>query len=198
MNLIEAIKAVPDYRHPRGIRHELWLILTIVLLGSCTGYWGYKPLASFTKNHRLRLLELLDLPPETRFPSASTFRNIMMAMDFQIMANLFNVWAEQGLSILLSTVTELAESSVAIDTNLQAERLHGRSTTREVKVYPIPPDLLLDWVGVKSLIEVDRSGTRPQGKKSRRQIVDDHERHFYLSSLTYSAAEFADAIRGHW
>jgi hypothetical protein len=44
---------------------------------------------------------------------------------------------------LVSTVTELAESSVAIDTNLQAERLHGRSTTREVKVYPIPPDLLL-------------------------------------------------------
>ena len=99
---------------------------------------------------------------------------------------------------LLSTVTELAESSVAIDTNFQAERLHGRSTTREVKVYPIPPDLLLDWVGVKSLIEVDRSGTRPQGKKSRRQIVDYHERHFYLSSLTSSAAEFADAIRGHW
>lgn len=99
---------------------------------------------------------------------------------------------------LLSTVTELAESSVAIDTNFQAERLHGRSTTRDVKVYPIPPDLLLDWVGVKSLIEVDRSGTRPQGKKSRCQIVDYHERHFYLSSLTYSAAEFADAIRGHW
>ena len=99
MNLIEAIKAVPDYRHTRGIRHELWLILTIVLLGGCTGYWGYKPLASFTKNHRLRLLELLELPPETRFPSASTFRNIMMAMDFQIMANLFNVWAQQALSI---------------------------------------------------------------------------------------------------
>ncbi len=99
MNLIEAIKAVPDYRHARGIRHELWLILTIVLLGGCTGYWGYKPLASFTKNHRLCLLELLNLPPETRFPSASTFRNIMMEMDFQIIANLFNVWAEQALSI---------------------------------------------------------------------------------------------------
>jgi predicted transposase YbfD/YdcC len=99
---------------------------------------------------------------------------------------------------LLKAVTELAESSVAIDTNLHHERLHGRSTTREVKVYPIPPDLLSDWVGAKSLIEVDRSGTRTQGKKSRRQIIDYHERHFYLSSLTYSAAEFADAIRGHW
>ena len=32
MNLIEALIAVPDHRHPRGIRHELWLILTIILL----------------------------------------------------------------------------------------------------------------------------------------------------------------------
>jgi predicted transposase YbfD/YdcC len=99
---------------------------------------------------------------------------------------------------LLDKVTELAELSVALDTNLHTEHLHGRSTTRETKTYPIPPDLLPDWVGAKSLIEVNRSGTRPQGKKSRRQIVNYHERHFYLSSLTYSAAEFADAIRGHW
>ncbi len=95
-------------------------------------------------------------------------------------------------------MTELATSSVIIDRNLQSERLHGRLTTREVKVYPIPSDLLPDWVGAKSLIEVDRFGTRPQGKKSHRRIVDYHEKHFYLSSLTYSAAEFADAIRGHW
>ena len=99
MNLIESIKAVPDYRHPRGVRHELWLILMIVLLGSCTGYWGYKPLAAFTRNHRLYLIKLLNLPSDTQFPSASTFRNIMMEMDFQIIANLFNVWAEQSLSI---------------------------------------------------------------------------------------------------
>ena len=43
MNLIEAIIAVPDHRQARGIRHPLWLILTIILLGSCTGYWGINP-----------------------------------------------------------------------------------------------------------------------------------------------------------
>jgi predicted transposase YbfD/YdcC len=99
---------------------------------------------------------------------------------------------------LMKIITNLAESSLAIDTNLHHERLHGRGTTRETKVYPIPPNLLPEWAGAKSLIETDRSGTRPQGKKSRQQIVDYHERHFYLSSLTYSAAEFADAIRNHW
>ena len=56
MNLIEAIIAVPDHRHKRGIRHHIWLILTIILLGSCTGYWRYKPLVEFTKNHRATLI----------------------------------------------------------------------------------------------------------------------------------------------
>ena len=54
---------------------------------------------------------------------------------------------------LLKTVTELAESSIASGTNVHYERLHGRSTTREVKVYLIPPNLLSDWVGALDRID---------------------------------------------
>jgi predicted transposase YbfD/YdcC len=100
MNLIEAIIAVPDHRHPRGIRHPLWLILTIILLGSCTGYWGYKPLVDFTKNHRGTLINLFNLPRDIRFPSDSTFRNIIQSLDFEILAVLFNVWSQQALPII--------------------------------------------------------------------------------------------------
>ena len=39
---------------------------------------------------------------------------------------------------------------------------------------------------------------RWQGKKSRRQLVDFHESHYYLSSLDWSANQFAEAIQGHW
>jgi hypothetical protein len=99
MNLIEAIKAVPDHRHPRGIRHPLWLILTLILLGSCTGYWGYKPLVDFTKNHRQTLLKLFNLPEDTRFPSDSTFRNIIQSLDFEVLAVLFNIWSQDKLPI---------------------------------------------------------------------------------------------------
>lgn len=100
MNLIEAIKEVPDHRSARGIRHELWLILTVILLGSCTGYWGYKPLADFTKNHRERLIKIFSLPEDVKFPSESTFRNILLELDFNILADLFNVWAKQTLEIV--------------------------------------------------------------------------------------------------
>jgi len=99
MNLIEAIKSVPDHRHSRGIRHELWLILTIILLGSCTGYWGYKPLVEFTKNHRNSLIKLFNLPSDIRLTLDSTFRNIIQSLDFEILAVLFNVWSQQEFSI---------------------------------------------------------------------------------------------------
>ena len=302
MNLIEAIKAVPDHRHPRGIRHELWLTLTIILLGSCTGYWGYKPLVEFTKNHRKTLIKLFSLPSDIRFPSDSTFRNIIQSLDFEILAVLFNVWSQEELSIdegelmaidgkgIKSTLTgssssyqnfvsmvsvyshhhgwvvrhqvmenkhssevevvqklvkelsghkvvitvdalhcqkktlaliincgndyivtlkknqlnlfkaanKLVSSAVATDEHEVSECVHGRTTTRHTKIYPIPPQLLPLWAGAKHIIVVRRYGTRWEGKKSRRHLVDFDEIHYYLSSLDWSASQFADGIRGHW
>ncbi|MEH1823607.1 MAG: hypothetical protein V7L31_31785 [Nostoc sp.] len=45
---------------------------------------------------------------------------------------------------LLKVATELAQSSIAIDTNSHYENLHERKTTRQVKVYPIPSESLPD------------------------------------------------------
>ena len=302
MNLIEAIKAVPDHRHPRGIRHELWLTLTIILLGSCTGYWGYKPLVEFTNNHRKTLIKLFNLPSDIRFPSDSTFRNIIKSLDFEILGVLFNVWSQEKLSInegelmaidgksIKSTLTgssssyqnfvsmvsvyshhhgwvvrhqvmenkhssevevvqqlvkelsgnkvvitvdalhcqkktlaliinggndyivtlkknqlnlfkaanKLASSAGATSEKEVSECVHGRRTTRHTKTYPIPPQLLPLWAGAKHIIVVRRYGDRWSGKKSRRHLVDVDEVHYYLSSLDWSASQFADAIRGHW
>ena len=302
MNLIEAIKAVPDHRHPRGIRHPLWLILTIILLGSCTGYWGYKPLAEFTKNHRSTLIKLFNLPPDIRFPCDSTFRNIILSLDFEVIAVLFNIWAGENLAIapgelmaidgksikstsvggnssyqnfvslvsayshdrgwvvrhkvmenqerseievveelvqqlagsqvvitadalhtqkktiqliidggndyiitikknqssLFKVAQKLVKSVSAIEKVQTSECLHGRTTIRSTAVYPVSAQLLPAWAGVKCIIAIERTGSRWQGKKSRRRLVDFHETHYYLSSKDWSASQFSDAIRGHW
>lgn len=112
MNLVAAIKAIPDHRKPRGIRHQIWVIVMIILLGSCTGYWGYKPLADFTKNHREKLVELLELPSDVKFPSETTFRNVLHEMDFEILAELFNVWAQQNLEIVVGELMAIDGKSI--------------------------------------------------------------------------------------
>lgn len=46
------------------------------------------------------------------------------------------------------------------------------------------------WLGIKSLIRVERTGTR--AGQAYREIV------CYISSLIHTAQEFARGIRGHW
>ena len=87
---------------------------------------------------------------------------------------------------------------MAVDENQDDECVHGRTTSRHTKIYPIPPQLLPDWTGAKHIIAVTRSGSRWSGKKSRRHLIEFHEVHYYLSSLDWSASQFGDAIRGHW
>lgn len=94
MSLILQLKTISDPRSKRGRRQPLWLILFLALLGSLCGYWGYRPLAAFTRKHHAVLCELLELPASgTRFPSYSTFRRTFQQVDAQEWVNIFNGWA---------------------------------------------------------------------------------------------------------
>lgn len=93
INLIELLQLLNDYRHIPGRRHQLWLVLLLILWGAMTGYWGYRPLADFTKVHRESLIELFDLDAPIEFPSYSTFRRVLKTRDFQPLTDLFNNWA---------------------------------------------------------------------------------------------------------
>ena len=95
-NLLEALTQVQDFRAPRGRRYPLWLLLLLVIMGTMSGCLGYRALEDFARRHHESLVVSLQLPP-TRFPSDSTFRRVMMGIDFTDLAKVFNNWANDWM-----------------------------------------------------------------------------------------------------
>ncbi|HEY9691885.1 MAG TPA: ISAs1 family transposase [Oculatellaceae cyanobacterium] len=70
------------------------------------------------------------------------------------------------------------------------ERSRDRYTHRKVSVFEDLSGISPQWLGLKRLIKVERTGTRSD--------LPYHQVVYYISSLTVSALEFAKGIRGHW
>lgn len=70
------------------------------------------------------------------------------------------------------------------------EKIRDRDSTRKIEVFEPPQNLDPLWVGVGSVIKVERSGTR--GNQPYHRIG------YYLCSLSAESRRLADGIRGHW
>ncbi|NEO83177.1 MAG: transposase family protein [Spirulina sp. SIO3F2] len=105
----------------------MWLLLVLILLGTLCGYRGYRPLADFCQNHWLTLCQQLELRPETRIPSYSTFRRVLHRVDFEPLLSLFNEWGTQFLP--LSETTWVAGDGKAIKSTMSdySESYHTKS-----------------------------------------------------------------------
>lgn len=137
MNFIEQLQQIPDWRKQKGKRHPLWLVLLLIVLGTMTGYWGYRPLADFTQTHRQTLIELLSLPEDVQLPSYSTFRRILHSFEFRKLGELFNQWASE-------VVAPEAGSWLAVD---------GKSIKSTVTNYPPSYQNFVSIVSVFSHME---------------------------------------------
>jgi hypothetical protein len=91
-NLIEHLRQVKDFRTTDGRRHPLWLVLLFVIMGTMSGYVGYRAWGDFVKRHRRVLIELFRIQRHG-VPSYSTIRRILMGVDFDKLAASFNQWA---------------------------------------------------------------------------------------------------------
>jgi hypothetical protein len=87
MSLVKLLQTVPEFRHLRGQRHELWFILLLMIVGAMCGYWGYRPLAEFSQLYGAQVCQHLNHPLPRRLPSHSTFRRVILALDFQVFAH---------------------------------------------------------------------------------------------------------------
>lgn len=89
MNLIEHLQQIRDFRTQPD--YPLWVVLLLVILGTMSGYSGYRPLAAFVARHQSELLEHLQLC-QPRLPSLSTIRRILVRVDFRAFTAAFNAW----------------------------------------------------------------------------------------------------------
>ena len=91
---------------------------------------------------------------------------------------------------LLAQMETLAQRTQPAERFVDVEKNRGRITCRLVNVFTDISGIDLDWVGLQSLIQIERIGIR-QGKPYQQTS-------YYISSLFTSALEFAQVIRSHW
>lgn len=97
-NLIEQLRQVQDFRVKDGQRHRLWLVLLFVIMGTMSGYVGYRGWGDFVKRHRQVLIETFGIHKHG-VPSYSTIRRILMGIDFDTLAAIFNQWAQSYVNL---------------------------------------------------------------------------------------------------
>lgn len=93
MTLIEALQTIPDPRKPSGRRYPLWVCLLLIILGTMSGYRGYRGLARFMERHQGHLAGHLGLA-RADLPSYSTIRRLLNGIDFNAVAQAFSEWSQ--------------------------------------------------------------------------------------------------------
>ena len=91
---------------------------------------------------------------------------------------------------LLARIKTITEDQKPCDRFVDIEKIRGRTTCRIVSVFTDLRGIDISWLGLKSLIQVERIGIR-SGKKYL-------QTNYYISSLVSKATNFAHGIRQHW
>lgn len=97
-NLIEHLREIEDHRTSDGRRHPLWLVLLFVIMGTMSGCTSNRGLGDFVKRHRRVLIQTFNIQKHG-IPSYSTIRRVVMGIDFDKFAHIFNSWAKQYVNL---------------------------------------------------------------------------------------------------
>lgn len=92
--LIEKLKKVKDFRKSSGKRHQLWVVLLIIILAIMQSYTSYRAIGDFAKYNQALLTKYFKLPTE-KVPSYSTIRRVLMGLDWSELLDIFNEWAKE-------------------------------------------------------------------------------------------------------
>jgi predicted transposase YbfD/YdcC len=91
---------------------------------------------------------------------------------------------------LLQEIQRQAQQETPVSEYTHLETTRGRIVHRQIQVFNNISAIDIQWIGIKSLIQVNCHGTR-EGKPFQQM-------RYYISSLELSAFDFAQGIQRHW
>ena len=97
MTLIEMLSKAEDKRSRFGLRHELTDVMLMCIMAIMSGYYGYREIGRFLKNHSKEFQQTFRLLHKV--PSHVTIRSVLQSIDFESFCNAFNEWAGQYVQI---------------------------------------------------------------------------------------------------
>lgn len=97
-NLIQSLQNIRDLRAVHGRRYPLWLIMLLVIMGIMSGCRSYYALEDFGVRQYEALCEQLGLTLK-RSPSDTTFRRVLQKLDFALLAQQFEQWANDNMEM---------------------------------------------------------------------------------------------------
>jgi hypothetical protein len=103
----------------------LWFILLLVILGLMTKHLTYRALGRFALHHSYQLGRSYGIRHPSR-PSYSTFRRVLMGLNWQELINAFNQWASQ-LTLTTSPGDCLTIDGKALRSTLRYYSLYKRN-----------------------------------------------------------------------
>jgi hypothetical protein len=87
----ELLCQIKDTRRDQGRRHSINNILLTVILGTMSGYHGYRAIEDFCIRYNKELRHALG-NPKHGVASYSSIRRVMLALDFNVLAEKFHQW----------------------------------------------------------------------------------------------------------
>lgn len=93
-NLVKKLPKIQDFRKEKGKRHQLEIVIMIIILGNMLGFMSYRALGHFTKYYHRQLCSLLKIT-SGKLPSYSTMRRVILGINNQELIEIFNQWGDE-------------------------------------------------------------------------------------------------------
>lgn len=97
-SLLALLMKVKDKRNASGKRHQLVHILLIIIMGTMSGYEGFRGLDAFAMRYRDDLIGLLQISRKET-PSMATLRRVMISVDFNQLSFAMYKWIRGRIKI---------------------------------------------------------------------------------------------------